>query len=1089
MSGRERMPDERIAAPDLLERARAALAAEYEVVREVGRGGTSIVFLARDLRQPRDVAIKVLRPEFAAIVGPDRFRREIDIAAALNHPHVLPLHDSGEADGLLYYVTPYIEGESLSGRLKREGRLPLEDALGIATEVAQGLDYAHRRGIVHRDVKPANILLSDGHAVIADFGIARVRDALALHTADGYALGTPAYMSPEQATGGDVDGRTDVYALGCVLYEMLTGSPPFTAMNAHAVIVERFGHRTPTLTPVRRDVPSAVVGALKSALAFEREERPETAAAFASAIAPSVHPTLRQIVAERWQRAPLGRRLLLATGGVVSLVVILLTSLLSPAADPRPSYLVVAHTTLASSVEDETLSIEASERLRRSLGVWRHVRTVPSVALAGLMFDAGVASGSGRTLDDLFRLASAARVRTLVTLTADVSGDRLYVEANVLDVRSRSPAREPIRQEGARDELHDLVQAIAAEILEFGGTPEDLAQLARESSDFEAIQDLREGIAAFEQWELARAEERFRSAIARDTTLARGHYYLALTLYWTASGQLHRIPELGPEIRRHALIARRHVGVVPYRDSMRIAAFASFADGDYASARREFRELIDSDSTDTYAWLGLGMIEFRDPWAIRTADGTLTPRASYNVAARAFRETVRLTPEFSVGYGHLFEIERALAGSLGTCVRRGFLLPGSRTELFWENTPQDSMAFFCPVHLDSIHWVGGERMADLDANAVADGRSRFGERVTAELNRWESFALGSPRPREFRSNRLVWQRSELGARQTDAADSLADAALRGFHESLSLSADTTAEQWIRLGSLLLATSDRRSALVATERGMAMSRRAERATLPREAFNIFAATGKLERGLEVVSLMVSPGDKFLGPAHPRLAWPEEELYRVQLLGALGVDDDRLAEAFADIDRVWTRNGYSETARRDLRRQITPRVMHALVLDHSVRNVWFDGMDTPSVWAQLVDDGRFGPERARALLASNELRNSAVARYIAGARLRRSGFAVEAVPYLTDFVDWPYWIDDFDVRWGLRPLAWLERARAREAAHDVDGARADYLAFLDAWEGSDEGFGNVLSEARQALDRIRFVTARSNGGPVALSNSRR
>ena len=1050
MSGRDRMSEERVSAPSLLERARVALAGEYEIVREVGRGGTAIVFLAHDLRQQRDVAIKILRPEFAAIVGADRFRREIDIAASLSHPHVLPLHDSGEAAELLYYVTPYIEGESLSGRLKREGRLPLEDALQIATEVAEGLDYAHRRGIIHRDIKPANILLSDGHAVVADFGIARVRDALALHTADGYALGTPAYMSPEQASGGDVDGRTDVYALGCVLYEMLTGSPPFTAMNAHAVIVERFGQRTPTLTPVRRDVPSGVVSALKSSLAFERDNRPETAAAFAAAISPSVHPTFRQIAIERWVRTSVVVKVVAALSFSVIAGALLWRQLTPQPDDPRPSYLIVAHTTAASSVEDEQLSVEASERLRRSLSVWRHVRTVPTVSLAGLMFDAGVATGSRRTLDELFRLASAARVKTLVTITADVSGDRVYLEANVLDVRSRTAAREPIRQEGPKSDLLNLVQSIAATILEFGGTPEDLAQLSRESSDFDAIQRLQDGIEAFEQWELGTAERQFRSAIARDTALARAHYYLALTLYWTASGQLHRMTELGPEIRRHALTARRYGGALPYRDSLHVTAFAAFADGDYASARSQYGELVATDSTDTYAWLGRGMIEYRDHWAVQLSDGSLVPRASYNVAARAFRETVRLTPEFAVGYGHLFDIEQKLAASPASCIREGFLRPGSRIELFWENTPQDSMVFFCPVHLDSIHWIGRESQEDLDSAAVADGRARFAARLSTELNRWETFAVRSARPRDFRSRRQLWQRAGLGSDRADAADSLALTALRSHEEALSLSRDTTPEQWIRWGTLLLASGDEGAALLATERGIESLRADDRNVLPREALNVYVATGQIERGLEVVSLMLSEGNKYLdaGPSH--LEWPEEEIYRVQMLGALGQADARLVHAFTEMDRAWTRRGYPEASKRELRAQITPYVVHALLLDDSVRTVWFEGLDTTSAWAQLVNRAPLEPGRARALLQQPELRASGMARYVVGVRLRRAGHNVEAVHYLDEFLRWPRWIEDFDPRWGLGPLALLERARAKQGANDVQGAEADYVALLDAWE---------------------------------------
>src|SRR5437867_10154880 len=214
---------------DLLVRLKAALVERYAIERELGQGGMAVVFLARDLKHRRPVAIKVLRPELAMALGAERFLGEIETVGAFAHPHILPLYDSGEAAGFLYYVMPYVEGESLRERLTREKQLPLEDALRIAGEVATALSYAHSRGVVHRDIKPENILLEAGQAVVSDFGIARAITAAAGEnlTATGVAVGTPAYMSPEQASGQSrIDGRADIYALGCTLYEMLAGDAP-----------------------------------------------------------------------------------------------------------------------------------------------------------------------------------------------------------------------------------------------------------------------------------------------------------------------------------------------------------------------------------------------------------------------------------------------------------------------------------------------------------------------------------------------------------------------------------------------------------------------------------------------------------------------------------------------------------------------------------------------------------------------------------------------------------------------------------------------------------------------------------------------
>src|SRR5437870_89731 len=248
------------------------------------------VHLARDLKHGRPVAIKVLRPEIAAALGPERFLREIEVAARLTHPHILPLYDSGAAEGSLYYVMPYVEGETLRERLEREGQLPLEEALRITREVAGALAYAHSHDVVHRDIKPENILLSGGEAVVADFGIARAitQAAGSRLTETGIPVGTPAYMSPEQASGGGpIDGRSDVYSLGCVLHEMLVGEPPYTGPSAQVVIAKRFTDPVPSVRRLRETIPPAIDAAVSKALAKAPVDRFATAAQFAEALTPS----------------------------------------------------------------------------------------------------------------------------------------------------------------------------------------------------------------------------------------------------------------------------------------------------------------------------------------------------------------------------------------------------------------------------------------------------------------------------------------------------------------------------------------------------------------------------------------------------------------------------------------------------------------------------------------------------------------------------------------------------------------------------------------------------------------------------------
>ncbi|HEV8151137.1 MAG TPA: serine/threonine-protein kinase, partial [Gemmatimonadales bacterium] len=271
-------------------RLTAALAGRYAIERELGQGGMATVYLARDLRHDRSVALKVLRPELAAVIGAERFLQEIRVTAGLQHPHILPLHDSGEIEHFLYYVMPYVEGESLRERLTRERQLAIDDAVRIATEAASALAYAHGRGVIHRDIKPENILLASGAsgaAVVADFGIARAVTAAGggRLTETGLSLGTPQYMSPEQATADrELDGRSDVYALGCVVYEMLTGEPPHTGPTTQSVIAKLLTEDPRPLRSGRPSVPAHVAGAVHKALARLPADRFRGAAEFAEAL-------------------------------------------------------------------------------------------------------------------------------------------------------------------------------------------------------------------------------------------------------------------------------------------------------------------------------------------------------------------------------------------------------------------------------------------------------------------------------------------------------------------------------------------------------------------------------------------------------------------------------------------------------------------------------------------------------------------------------------------------------------------------------------------------------------------------------------
>jgi eukaryotic-like serine/threonine-protein kinase len=412
---------------DLVVRLQEALAGRYSIERELGRGGMATVVLAHDLRHERPVALKVLHPELAASLGTERFAREIRLAAGLQHPHILSVHDSGDAPGgagepaLLWFTMPYVEGESLRDRLNREGQLPLPEAVQITREVADALDYAHRHGVVHRDVKPENILLSEGHALVADFGVARalggeVGGGL---TGTGMAVGTAGYMSPEQSCGEAVDARTDQYALACVLYEMLAGEPPFAGPTAQAIIARRLTEEPRRLGAARPGLPAAVEGAVTKALARVPADRFTSMAEFAGALNPVGPPA-------RTRRAPLA--LYLTMGFLLGVGVLFAWRRIQPSEAGGPLLLAVLPFDNLGDSADAYFADGMADEVRDKL--------------AGLPGFQVIARGSARqyrgTSKPLRDVARELGVRYLLTGTVQwvksPGGDRVQVRPELVEV-------------------------------------------------------------------------------------------------------------------------------------------------------------------------------------------------------------------------------------------------------------------------------------------------------------------------------------------------------------------------------------------------------------------------------------------------------------------------------------------------------------------------------------------------------------------------------------------------------------------------------------------------------------------------------
>jgi TolB-like protein/Flp pilus assembly protein TadD len=616
-------------APALAE----ALADRYRIERELGRGGMATVYLAHDLKHDRPVALKVVHPELAATLGPERFLREIHTAARLRHPHILPLFDSGEAAGQLWYAMPFVAGESLRDRLRREVQLSIDDALRITGEVALALDCAHRHGVIHRDIKPENILLEDGQAVVADFGLVRAVDAAGGErlTESGLAMGTPAYMSPEQAAGErSLDGRSDVYSLGCVLYEMLAGEPPFTGPTSRAVMAKRVMDPVPHVRTVRENVPEAVEQALIKALAKVPADRFPTAGDFTAALRGGLGYATEPH-REHGPRRPaarlglVGALALLAVAGAFGLW--LRWSRLrasTPLASAGSSLAVLPFTNLSPDRENEYFSDGMTEELITALGRVEGLRVAARTSAFAL---------KGKGLD-VRAIGETLHVATVLEGSVRRAGDRLRVTAQLVDARSGyrlwSDEYDRTLKDvfAVQDELAGaIVGALRSRFKLPGG--EDTGLLAPPPANLEAHDLYLQGRyeANKRTYEsLRRAADYFSRSVARDSNYAQAYTGLADTYA--------RLPLFGPVRPSDA-----------YAQSERAAKRALALDSAGAEAHAA---LADARMLGDYDWHG-SEEEYRR---------TILLNPSYAIARQSYANLLRLLGRLDEA---LAERERARA--------------------------------------------------------------------------------------------------------------------------------------------------------------------------------------------------------------------------------------------------------------------------------------------------------------------------------------------------------------------------------------------------------------------------------------------
>jgi tRNA A-37 threonylcarbamoyl transferase component Bud32/tetratricopeptide (TPR) repeat protein len=622
---------------DQVDRLRTALADRYELDREIGSGGMAHVYHAYDRQHEREVAIKIMRPELSAAIGMERFLREIRIEARLQHPNILPLHDSGAADGLLYYVMPFVDGESLRDRIKREKQLPVPEAIRIAREVADALDYAHQHNVVHRDIKPGNILLSGGHPLVADFGLARALSAADGEslTASGIAVGTAEYMSPEQASGeSDVDGRSDIYALGCVLYEMLAGDPPFTGRTVQSVLARHRQDRVPPLRVVRPLVPRGVELAVERSLAKIPADRFATARAFAVDLGEAQESEERSDFWRSWRR-PLGVSLSVVLFAALGFAAIVrrpdrvpstpIGVVVVPFDVPADTHLAVharssGHLLVAEALDwvPNLRSIDGSELV----GSGSSVRSVP---LSELLRGAARLGGSYLMTGAI--LPGGTGVRVSVDLYSVSNGQRVI---RGVDSTAGAEPSGPI----GRLAVQSIAALAGRERLDLGARKVAFTS----TTSAAALGYLLQGQAKFWSGDYDGAAAAYRSAIDADSSC--GLAYLRL-------GDVH-----GWRYDYSAAFATleaglRHRPQLPARWTKLLEARRQFVLGNGEEAIARFQDAVLDDREDIDAWLGLGesLYHFAGFSGHPSMD-----------AQPALERTVQLDSAFAPIYDHLVDL-------------------------------------------------------------------------------------------------------------------------------------------------------------------------------------------------------------------------------------------------------------------------------------------------------------------------------------------------------------------------------------------------------------------------------------------------